>query len=579
MSAAPEQLNDSENKEKPKSPERQPTARESGEFLRSEGERMTEETMDSIDDAWGMAEAVGDPVAEQKLEGLRVETQEAKQELAQAIDDVDSGWDVAPTPEPAPAAAAKEVSDADIDALFGTDEAEPAAEKPTEPEEPAELTPEQEEALMEAARMAEDVMNMEDGYFEGLESLAELAAGDKGKRAEIVRVMTERLGKRAAELIDSPELRKEMSEMKERLSGRWGGENGPPITSELTLINLTALRETMGKNPELLLGALDIKGRLEKAGKPGEMSYMDTEAIRIGYPEVDPETGELVTTIEVGFKYDDPSGENMTITREYKRVVEKDKDGNPKVKKSVEHVLFELPSTFKANGLAADITRDSMAQYDAQDVDEVKLHANIDMGGYAWAAYGYGWDKKDMAKDFLKQPRNGETEVTVGGVTKKVKELTPAEKREVMENQTEEMSLKAVTEIVKKGRQFVELASKEAGVDMSEMLAELDALQENALTVTPQTLAELGRKGPQMYRDLEGGKWYSDKTLDDAVANGDIDSAAAAGLKKKPYHAGKVALMNSSWYGSVQLKADGDQGGENRKMLENYLAKSASKKS
>ncbi len=576
MSAAPEQLNDGEKREKPKSPEREQTARESGEFLRLQGDRMTEETMESIDDAWGMAEAVGDPAAEQKLEGLRSEAKEAKRELAAAIDDVDAGWGAAPEPAPAavPSEAAQEVTDEDIDALFGDD----AAEKTAEAEESAELTPEREEALMEAARMAEDVMNMEDGYFEGLEELAEAAAGDKGKRAEIVRVMTERLGKRAAEIIDSPELRKEMSEMKERLSGRWGGENGPPITSELTLLNLTALRETMGKNPELLLGALDIKGRLEKAGKPGEMSYMDTEAIRIGYPEVDPETGELVTTIEVGFKYDDPSGENMTITREYKRVVEKDRDGNPKVKKSVEHVLFELPSTFKANGMAADITRDSLAQYDAQDVDEVKLHANIDMGGYAWAAYGYGWDKKDMAKDFLKQPRNGETEVTVGDVTKKVKELSPAEKRELTETQSEDLSNRAVTEIIKKGRQFVELASREAGVDMAEMLAELDALQENALTVTPQTLAELGRKGPQMYRDLEGGKWYSDKTLDEAVANGDVDATAAADLKKKPYHAGKVALMNSSWYGSVQLKPDGDQGGENRKMLESYLAKSAKKK-
>ena len=86
MSAVPERRNENESKETPKSPERQPSPRESGEFMRAQGDRMTEETMDSIDDAWDIAEAVGDPAAEQKLEGFREEAKEAKQELVAAIE-------------------------------------------------------------------------------------------------------------------------------------------------------------------------------------------------------------------------------------------------------------------------------------------------------------------------------------------------------------------------------------------------------------------------------------------------------------------------------------------------------------
>ena len=56
----------------------------------------------------------------------------------------------------------------------------------------------------------------------------------------------------------------------------------------------------------------------------------------------------------------------------------------------VEHNFFRAGQ--QQGGLAKDLLRGSFEEYERLDVHEVKVHANIDIGGYAWAKFGFKTD-------------------------------------------------------------------------------------------------------------------------------------------------------------------------------------------
>ena len=56
----------------------------------------------------------------------------------------------------------------------------------------------------------------------------------------------------------------------------------------------------------------------------------------------------------------------------------------------VEHNFFRAGQ--QQGGLAKDLLRGSFEEYERLDVHEVKVHANIDIGGYAWAKFGFRTD-------------------------------------------------------------------------------------------------------------------------------------------------------------------------------------------
>jgi len=70
------------------------------------------------------------------------------------------------------------------------------------------------------------------------------------------------------------------------------------------------------------------------------------------------------------------------ITREFKR------DGNGEL--VVDHSYFQAGNT--GGGLAKDLLRASFDEYERMGVDKVTVHANIDVGGYAWAKFGFKVD-------------------------------------------------------------------------------------------------------------------------------------------------------------------------------------------
>jgi len=527
--------NAAERRGTPPLPERGQTPRETGAWMRQEGGRVLDDAIRSIDQAWDMAAA--DPGSARRLEQLRQEAAGAKAELDRDI------------------AAAE--ADPSIDAEAGA--------------------PEQAEAA-EAAQTAEAMLAKTEGYFGDLEALAEMAATGGEKRDAILKTLKERLGNRAAEILDSPEFRRDLAEMRERLCGRLDGENGPLIAKDLTIGQLLAIRETIGSDPERLLRALDVKKRLETSGSPVKANYSEEGAlIRVYDPVIDQESGELTSGVTVNFLLEVEPDEAVLVQRVFHREVERGPDGQPRVRKSAEHTIFELPESIKANGLAADITRDSLAEYDAQGVDTIKLHADIDMGGYAWAVYGYGWDKKEMAKRLLEEKEGGEREVESGGVRKKYKDLSVQERRVVVDEQVDSLNAEAVAEVIRKGRANLEKVLRGAGqAGADRLLLEFDELIRNELTVTPATLAEFGRKGPKLFLDTRAPEtWHTAESLTEAVRAGKVSETNAADIRKKAYHAGKIVLRDSNWFGKIDLKQDGPQGGVNRKMLEQYLNKSS----
>lgn len=63
--------------------------------------------------------------------------------------------------------------------------------------------------------------------------------------------------------------------------------------------------------------------------------------------------------------------------------------GEKDQKPYVYHALFSLSDQHQGEGLAKDFMRGSVETYLAHGLDRIELGANIDVGGYAWARYGF----------------------------------------------------------------------------------------------------------------------------------------------------------------------------------------------
>ena len=56
------------------------------------------------------------------------------------------------------------------------------------------------------------------------------------------------------------------------------------------------------------------------------------------------------------------------------------------------HLLFEIPKKYQGTGSAKSMLRSSVEQYDRMGVTRIETHANINVGGYAWARLGFSAD-------------------------------------------------------------------------------------------------------------------------------------------------------------------------------------------
>ena len=67
------------------------------------------------------------------------------------------------------------------------------------------------------------------------------------------------------------------------------------------------------------------------------------------------------------------------------------------VDNSAESAYFSIHSGAQGGGIGKELLRSNVALYQQMGLEKLKVHANIDVGGYAWAKYGYvpddnSWD-------------------------------------------------------------------------------------------------------------------------------------------------------------------------------------------
>lgn len=74
--------------------------------------------------------------------------------------------------------------------------------------------------------------------------------------------------------------------------------------------------------------------------------------------------------------------------------------------KSVEHDYFLLPPEVQGGSIAKTILRNSLDIYDSMGLDRITLHANINVGGYAWSRYGFKPKSKGWWRAFVDSSLN-----------------------------------------------------------------------------------------------------------------------------------------------------------------------------
>lgn len=55
----------------------------------------------------------------------------------------------------------------------------------------------------------------------------------------------------------------------------------------------------------------------------------------------------------------------------------------------VDHSLFTMPQSAQSAGLGKQLLQNWLALYDHMGVQRIELHANLSVGGYAWARFGF----------------------------------------------------------------------------------------------------------------------------------------------------------------------------------------------
>ena len=311
---------------------------------------------------------------------------------------------------------------------------------------------------------------------------------------------------------ERPELYRQLMEIRDRLHQPIA-EDGPVFLANAGLMEAYAVYETMGNRWESLVRANDLYSYTKQLFyKRGSSSILSLE-----YPPRFHDDGSFDEAImRLSFSYEDKDGINAEIQRGFVRKTSIDKEIN-QTKRSAHHDVFSLPSVLQCHGVAASLLQSSLAEYDAAGIEEILLFADVDVGSYAWASYGFGFDEQTMNKN---------------------------RKRIFFEQ-------------AKLNMQIV-LAQVGLEDDVALNMRVSDELER---AITPQEIASIGADGPFFARDKDGG-WALIQEKEDARAN-----------DRSIYHLGKIALINNGWWAKLELTHHGPQQGKNRVLFEQALAR------
>lgn len=395
---------------------------------------------------------------------------------------------------------------------------------------------EPEQAQEQAERALYDVEATDD-----LERIADACSQSMELKGRVLEQWASELGKKSAErLLEDATYRREVADLSRKLREPLRPD-APAALPEAHLKNTIVLMETLGANAVELARANDL------GSYASDLAFDMAEgqgAFFIDRSSVDAETGELTGDVQLSLAYKTANGEGADILRKFSRT--KREDGS--FEKLAEHTKFELPLSLQEGGIAAKALAGTLAQYEAMEMDAIELNANINVGGYAWAQYGFGYE----------EGKHSEADIENMGADYESSLSTVLQQLELAEPSYDEET----------GTMYLSFKDETLGARIAPLLEALKASR------TPQETAAVGMDGPFFCRNKDGDwRLFEDR----AEAKTYSDSLRTSGNEDKDYsgvmHAGKLALMNKLWRGRLELNRRGSQKGKNLGLLKAALAR------
>lgn len=294
-------------------------------------------------------------------------------------------------------------------------------------------------------------------------------------------------------------------------------EGGPKLASHSDIPKLILAHDLFGEDFGSIARGIDLHSynteiQYATNGK-GPVAF-------IGDPQFDDETGECVGDIILSLTYAGSSnGDPPRIDRTYHKSTRKDLDGTVHFEKTVDLNLIRIPDHIKSQNTAKNEMKMTENLLREKGFDSQALHANIDVGGYAWATMGFGWDIEKMRGD---------------------------EKNKPAEQVIQDFALKRIDHVKDL------LLSSDIPLEtpaVAALLKKLEtALTESPLAVTPQYLANLGKSDGPKYIKASSGRFYEESVYPQYSADDPPDEAFKGAM-----HLGKILLIESDWYGKKAL--------------------------
>ncbi len=437
--------------------------------------------------------------------------------------------------------------------------------------------------------------------MEALSVLFDRAEHDEDFAGRLREKLTYELGpKFASRLLEDWRYREALKDTARTLASKLP-DSKMPVCTEGGLKVLIATREILGDQLPDFIRASDMRRHLEE-----EVTFEDEEekdeedlegVLSTGSIQFDRETGECTGDFELGANFKLSTGEILEVFKRFGRnALPPNREGETRFERVATYEYFTVPDRLQSRGYAAREMAETVTALREGGFDRLALHANIDVGGYAWAAYGFGWDERktayEMAADYLrkKDDKKETHDLSEHDITQVAPDITyPSD---LNEKQMIELARRKIAAFVYgrkhtlrrmltdldivSSRDFAKAKFGQAPDAMPEDLQgiwyELNEMEMSPETVTPQRLATLGkdleRRLWTVRVDLNTPRssveWHSEETLEAARAAGRLTDEP-----RMAHHIGKVLLLDSSWYGSIDLQSDN----ENLKTLSARLSK------
>ncbi len=389
------------------------------------------------------------------------------------------------------------------------------------------------------------------------ESLAELI------KEQFIRKLGPKFGPR---VFEDWEYREALKDTARTLASKLPDSN-MPVCTEGGLKILVAAREILGEPLPQLVQACDMRRHLEE-----EVSFKDEleqeeedfeGVLSAGYIEFDPDSGECTGDFSLRADFKLSTGEELQVFKRFERsALPPNREGDVRFERVATYEYFTVPNRLQSRGYAAREMNESVTALREAGFDRLALHANIDVGGYAWAVYGFGWDERQtayaMAAEYLKK--------------KDDKEQT----YDVSENDVARVAPDIVYPSDLNEKQIIELARRNiasfAYARRTEFQKEM--ILNGICTKQDFMRTKLGMPPASLPDDLRA-VWYELVEMEQAPGLATPQRLATLGKdlprRLNEHTIGKSLMLTSNWYGSVDLQTDN----ENIKILSARLAKSS----